>query len=281
MSTDPPKPAAVKKARSPVEKTIVWGGIVLLVGLVAVQAHARFGYEMSLKNLQSRVNSDDDRDGQPLYLNDVPSLLVGFPSKSLEEDRHWQAVTYKWQGLGKSYTIRMPYDTSEERPMILSLETSNAPEEPPLVFAAEGETAAQAAETPSLSHMGGGGPGGMPGGGGGPGGGRGGPPPDIMQSDADGDGKVSKAEAPERMARFFDRVDTNSDGYIDADEAAEMQRRRAEQQAAGGGRGGPGGGNRRPEAETAADTPADAEAAVQAIATEAKPADEKPEAKPE
>ena len=58
-----------------------------------------------------------------------------------------------------------------------------------------------------------------------------------MDYDKDGDGKVSKDEAPERMRSFFDRMDPNSDGFIDAKEIEDMTKRfRA------GGAGGAGGG---------------------------------------
>ncbi len=40
----------------------------------------------------------------------------------------------------------------------------------------------------------------------------------LMESDADGDGKISKSEAPERMAKHFDRLDANSDGQLDQTE---------------------------------------------------------------
>lgn len=36
-----------------------------------------------------------------------------------------------------------------------------------------------------------------------------------MQSDADGDGKISESEAPQQMANQFARVDQNSDGFLD------------------------------------------------------------------
>ena len=47
----------------------------------------------------------------------------------------------------------------------------------------------------------------------------------LMQYDADGDGKVSRAEVPESMQSFFDRLDTNGDGFIDAAEIAAMRSR--------------------------------------------------------
>lgn len=66
----------------------------------------------------------------------------------------------------------------------------------------------------------------------------------LMQYDKDGDGKVSKEEAPAQMQAFFGRIDTNGDGFIDKSEVSAAAARRRQ----GGGmkKGGrPGGG--RPE----------------------------------
>ncbi len=52
---------------------------------------------------------------------------------------------------------------------------------------------------------------------------------DMMQFDTDGDGKVSKDEAPERMRPFFDRMDTNGDGGITTEEIEEVRRTRGGQ----------------------------------------------------
>ena len=58
---------------------------------------------------------------------------------------------------------------------------------------------------------------------------------DVMSFDKDGDGKVSRAEAPEQMQSFFDRMDGNADGFISAQEAAEARARRSSQGGAAGG----------------------------------------------
>ena len=72
------------------------------------------------------------------------------------------------------------------------------------------------------------------------GGGRGGF--DLNSLDKDGDGKISKDEAPEQMQRFFDRMDGNSDGFIDK---AEIDAMRSRMSGGGGGRRpGSGGGER-------------------------------------
>jgi len=54
----------------------------------------------------------------------------------------------------------------------------------------------------------------------------------MMQLDRDGDGKLSRDEAPERMRDSFNQLDTNGDGFIDAAELSALQKR-----AGRGGRG--------------------------------------------
>jgi multidrug resistance efflux pump len=49
--------------------------------------------------------------------------------------------------------------------------------------------------------------------------------PDLMSFDKDGDGKISRAEAPDFMQSFFDKVDTNGDGFLDRSELNAMRSR--------------------------------------------------------
>jgi Ca2+-binding EF-hand superfamily protein len=62
-------------------------------------------------------------------------------------------------------------------------------------------------------------------GGAGGGGGRGG---DLMQNDQDGDGKISRDEAPEWLQPRFDRIDSNGNGFIEADELSALRNRARE-----------------------------------------------------
>ena len=62
----------------------------------------------------------------------------------------------------------------------------------------------------------------------------------LENYDKDGDGKISKEEAPEQMGAFFDQLDTDGDGFLSKEEMAAMGNR-------GGGRGNR--GNRNPGGE--------------------------------
>ncbi len=50
----------------------------------------------------------------------------------------------------------------------------------------------------------------------------------IMSTDKDGDGKITKEEAPEQLMRFFDRLDANDDDTIDRDEIRAFGKQMAE-----------------------------------------------------
>lgn len=49
--------------------------------------------------------------------------------------------------------------------------------------------------------------------------------PDFSQFDKDGDGKISKEEAPERMLQRFDQMDENGDGFFDKKEQDDFLQR--------------------------------------------------------
>jgi collagen type III alpha len=75
---------------------------------------------------------------------------------------------------------------------------------------------------------------------GGPGGTRPNPGEIFKRLDKNGDGKIAKDEAPERIAANFDKLDTNKDGFITPDELKARP-------PGAGGPGGPGGARPNPE----------------------------------
>ncbi len=54
----------------------------------------------------------------------------------------------------------------------------------------------------------------------------------IMRADADGDGKISQAEAPKQLKKHFAKIDTNGDGYLDRSELEAWAKRVQKRQAA-------------------------------------------------
>jgi len=104
------------------------------------------------------------------------------------------------------------------------------------------------AEQPQGRPTGGGpgGPGG-PGGSGGPGGPSGGQGAEqlvqrLMQSDKDGDGKLSAEELPPQFVEIFPAIDTNKDGFLDQAEILVLAKSQGEGRGgARGARGGSGG----------------------------------------
>ena len=51
----------------------------------------------------------------------------------------------------------------------------------------------------------------------------------MAQIDKDGDGKVSKDEAPAMMKGNFDKIDSNGDGFLDGDEMRSFFQKRGAQ----------------------------------------------------
>ena len=261
MSDPSSSPAAAStpskpRQRNPVERFLVWGLILGLLVVVGFEGVARIGYDRSRENILAAMEASEAQMGEvhPLLIDQVSPLLVGFPVESQEDDG-WEGTRhYVWHGLFRNHGLHLTYRLKNG--IVFGMVSDDAPPEPviaPSPSLSTEETVEQA--NPRA------------GGRGAEGGGDGGQRPrfDPMQSDADGDGKLSREEAPERLREVFVEIDTNGDGFLDAEELAARRARRGGG-AGGGGRGGnaeggdagapEGASPQRPAAEDAAPAPA-------------------------
>ena len=116
-SSEQTQPA--KRSRSPVERVVVWGGILALLTVCGVEAMARFGYERSLSSLETAIQNKDG--GEALTIEGIDSHLSGFPSR--EDDQKSNVITYRWSGLLKNYgSIHLPYSGDN---VVVSIEVSD------------------------------------------------------------------------------------------------------------------------------------------------------------
>lgn len=213
----------VAKGRNPTERILVWGVIGLLLIVVAIEGSARIGYTLTLNRLSRVLGLDDQLEPQPLHIDDVPALVSGFPSRTVEGGEFGSVVTYRWKGLLKDYGgIHLEY--TDDEGLVLGLQTDDPPEDPRLI--AEAAPQGDQVEEPLDDQEGGemtpdeqaetagqeGGRRRVP----------------FSELDIDGDGKLSREEVPERLRDNFDEIDLNGDGYVDEEEWAARRAARAD-----------------------------------------------------
>lgn len=210
-----------KKPRNSTERTIVWGGIAVLLAIMLLELRAQQGYARTLEALGNAVESDDAN----VTVEHAKSLLAFSPSVTeMVQGSSAQGIKCSWLSLFKNgqYEIVLAFSQDKE-PTLLGFTTPSFPE--------EAEPQPTASETASIAH----GPGepggmGMGGGGMGPGMGMGGmgmggpggmrrPNPLREALDTDADGSLS-AEEIAGAATGLAKLDKDSDGQIVAGELA-------------------------------------------------------------
>ncbi|MEW4488521.1 hypothetical protein AB1L42_10595 [Thalassoglobus sp. JC818] len=116
---------AGSKSRSPVERIVVWGGILLLLALVATEGYARYSYTTSLEKLRIALQEDEVGDQDPLTVDQAKSMIVGFPKESTAGNQ----LTFQFRGLIKDFgSIHLTFDPNQMN--IIGLETEQVEEEP-------------------------------------------------------------------------------------------------------------------------------------------------------
>lgn len=209
--------APVKKPRSPIERTLVWGGIAALLAVTLLELRAQQGYARTLEALGNRLDEDDEdvtlEQAKPL-LAFSPALSEPVPAIGANE------IKCSWFSLFKKGQYEITLIISKEKePVLLSFKTAALPEEPEEDVTPPANNSGSS-PSPAMG-MGGGAPG-MGGGMGGGFGGMGGAPrPNPLRDAIDGnaDGELSTEEiaaAPNSLGK----LDKDTDGQIVAAELA-------------------------------------------------------------
>lgn len=170
-----------KKPRSPVERAIVWGGILILAGVLAFEARQKSSYGSSIDRVK-KAFAEQELVDKHYTLTDVRQLIAGGPSEtqSPHANKAWRRLEMKWPSLFKDYRMEFIMENDGENPLVITFSTPQGEDPEPTVPPGNETAGGPAAHAPPMP-MGGPGMMGMGGGrgpgGGGPGGGAGGRPP--------------------------------------------------------------------------------------------------------
>jgi len=203
------------KSRSPVEKAVVWGGIIVLLGLVLVELRAQQGHSTAVTKLQDLFGDDEEE----VPASELDNVISWFPSKTVAVDTP-AAVDYRynWQSVFKSGQFVLHVVVSKDDPAQLVRYYTG--EEDPMA-PEPSDTPTEQIPAEELAAMLGG-----AGGGGGGGGRRGGDGdgetsgrPDMDDSD-DGESEEEEPEEDDGSGNESDGETEGSSSESDASEEA-------------------------------------------------------------
>ncbi len=101
-------PAADAKNRNPIERTIVWGLIGVLLIILAIEGNSWFRFTRSLSAVQEAIQAADKSD-QQLKMDSVEKLISGSPQVTDEQHGISGVKTYQWSGLIKDRSFHVEY----------------------------------------------------------------------------------------------------------------------------------------------------------------------------
>lgn len=107
-------PATPVRRRSPIERAVVWGGILVLLLFVLMEWQSKSGFEATLSNVDTAL----ERGAFPM--EELSKHLHGFAFQSESEHDKQRMLTVSWPSLAKSYQLRMPIEQDNK---IVSVDT--------------------------------------------------------------------------------------------------------------------------------------------------------------
>lgn len=153
MSNHPPMPASPtptspsKKPRSPIERTIVWGGISVLACVLAFEARQKYSYDPSVTQLRKVFSEDAERH---VNLSEIEKLISGSPIKvtAPHERRSYNTIDLKWPSLFKDYRVRLIVEREGEDPLVAGFSTPGGTD--PESVAEQTDSSATASTPPGM-----------------------------------------------------------------------------------------------------------------------------------
>jgi hypothetical protein len=111
MSAPAPSQSANDKPvrkRSPLERAIVWGGILCLLFIVAMEQTSRTNYGSSLKTLEEAMLAREPNGmRRGLLAADVGKFIRGFATRRDEISNDRPKIVFRWPSLFKTYQISL------------------------------------------------------------------------------------------------------------------------------------------------------------------------------
>ena len=128
------------KKRSSMERAVVWGGILILLAVLAFEAMSSNQYNTTLKGLEVAVQSkNDDFVHVGIPASDLAKFIKGSPIRTEESSevllardpllKGQKRVLFQWPSLFKLYKIAVTIDQKETVYFVEAI-TSSAQEEP-------------------------------------------------------------------------------------------------------------------------------------------------------
>jgi hypothetical protein len=128
--------AGGKKPRSPVERAIVWGLIIVLGIVVLFEGRASFAFRNAFNKLQSRLDEAESQD-DPMTESDVKAIVTGYSGEPVVNERLEPNLLnakredlYIFKGLIKNYPLYVYYGVQipgKEREVLSALQEKAAP----------------------------------------------------------------------------------------------------------------------------------------------------------
>ena len=160
-----------KKPRSPVERVIVWGGIAILLGILAFEARQKYSYDPTVSQLRKLLSDETEK---YMKLSEVRPMIAGSPTevRTPHDRKAYHKIDLKWPSLFKDYRVQLIVESEGDDPLVAGFSTPGGTDPEPVASPPTSTGTASAAPPMQMAGM-------MPMGGpgmGGPGGGGAGRP---------------------------------------------------------------------------------------------------------